>query len=174
VEQSIDVPWQKMVVLLRRLQAEPGYYAPRLTPERLAAAIQERRAVIRWCDGHIAAITVLWPTNRPDWMELGTVWVGEGLRGRGLRNELMAEAVALAPNGVSLFLFSSVGKIMQSAISLRFEPMTTEKYRVLWWASEVGVVCRLPNSIHPMFIRGEGPFYRRPEKEGERWLFIRP
>ena len=173
VEQRVEVSLEEIAVLSKRLKAEPGYYAPRLEVEHLERAIRERRAVFYFYGGHIEAFAALWPTNRTDWLELGTVWVGKSLRGKGLRNALMTETVALVPKGASLFLFSSVEKIQESADGLGFEPMTTEVFPgLLGWASEVGIVCRLPGSIHPVRNCGEYHEWGTP-KPGERRFFIR-
>ncbi len=167
MDQLVEIPPEEIVVLSKRLKAVPSYYVPRLEPEQLAAVIRKRHAVIMWQEDRIEAFAALWPTNLPNCFELGTVWVGEGLRGQGLRGVLMAEAIALARKDADLFLFTSVGKIMESAALLGFEPITTSKERVLLWASDVGVVTRLPRSIHPIV----GPDVWGKPKEKERWLF---
>jgi N-acetylglutamate synthase-like GNAT family acetyltransferase len=141
---------REVVVLSARLKATKAYYAPRIEPEQLEAAIRDGRAAIRRKDGEIEALAVLWPTNDPKCLELGTVWVGEGLRGNGLREELMAELVQRVPPDISLFLITPIEAIMRSAERLGFRAVTTKTHpKLLVWASEVGIVTRLPDSIHP-------------------------
>ena len=160
---------REYVVLSKRLKATKAYYAPRIEPEHLKAAACEGRAAIQHLNGGIEAFAALWTTNEPLWLELGTVWLSEELRGNGRRHELMAEVMQLAPQGSRLFLFTSVGSIVCSAVELGFRPVTTKTHPgVLLWASYVGVVCRLPDSIHPIAPRKWGV----PE-EGKRWLFMR-
>ena len=158
-------------VLSQTLLGETGkYHTPRLTPRLLSKRYYARRAVIRETapgmpHSVIQAYTALWPTDRKrKWYELGTVWVGEPLRGNGLRDELMAQAMALVPEETSFFLFTSSEAIMRSAGSLGFITATTHSYPdLLMWASDLGVVQRLPGSIHN---RCDVP------ESGKRTLFI--
>lgn len=155
---------QKIPVLSRRLMATKAY-APRVEPSLLLAAIRERRAAVRVKDGSIEAFAALWPTFDAKWWELGTVWVGEGMRGNGVCDEIMAETVALAPHGSHLFLITPVECIICAADQLGFIPVT-ESVRpgVLRWASEVGIVMRLPKSVWQC---------EALPKAGERWLLMR-
>lgn len=111
---------QRIVDLSNRLKEEPGYYAPRLEPEQLEARFRERRVVTRTENGAYEAFAALWPTLDSRLLELGTVWVGQGLRGNGMRDQIMAEAVRLAPQGTSLFLITSAPSIVETAKSLGF------------------------------------------------------
>lgn len=159
---------QECVVLSERLRATGKFYAPRLAPEHLETAIRERRAVVKTVDGEPVAFAALWSTNREDWLELGTVWVAEGHRGNGLRHTMMAIAAELASPNKKIFLMTDVEGVMKSAKVLGLTPMTTASYpRLLRWASEVGAVCRLPGSIHPV-----SPGIWGCPKDKERWLFI--
>lgn len=160
---------REVEVLSARLKATKAYYAPRIEPEQLEAAIRDGRVAIRHKDDQIEALAVLWPTNDPRCLELGTVWVGERLRGNGLRDELIAESAALAPAGTSLFLITPVESVMRSVLILGFQAVTTKTHpKLLVWASEVGIVTRLPDSIHP-----QSPETWGTPEEGERWLFMR-
>lgn len=86
-----------------------------------------------------------------------------------LSSGLNKEALASAPKGVSFFLITSEEETMRSASALGFLPVTTRTHpEILKWASEVGVVCRLPDSIHPI-----APGTWGAPKGGEQWLFVR-
>ena len=160
---------RKWIALCRALKEAGKYYEPRLKARLLSGRYHACRPVIRICDHAIQAYAALWRTNHPDWYELGNVWVGKRLRGRGLRDILMMEAMAVAPQGAHLFLITSVGAIKISAERLGFKRVTTQTHpELLQWASEVGVVCRLPSSIHPI-----GQCEWQPFVEGKRSLFLR-
>ena len=163
---------RKWEVLSEALKATGKYYPERLTPRLLSSRYYAGRAVIRETtevigNRTIQAYAALWPTNEPKWFELGTVYVGDSLRGRGLRNDIMSEAVRLASAGAKLFLITDVEGVMHSAEKLGFAAVTTQKQpNLLRWASWAGVVCRLPGSIYPI-----APGVWGTPKSGERWLY---
>lgn len=168
-----EISFEEIIDLSQRLKAEPGgYYRPRLEPEQLASVIRAKMAVFRKFEGRIEAFAALWPTYLESWVEFGTVWVGQGLRGKRLHCQLMAEAMHLVPDGTNACMFSSIGKLMDSAQLLDFQPVTTERHRVLLWASDVGVVQRLPRSIHPDVYSSGVISWEKP-RDGVRWLFWR-
>lgn len=171
---------QKWTVLSEKLNAEAKkshvYNTARLTPRALSGRYYARRAVIRETSSVIGgspavqAYAALWRTNcYPGWYELGTVWVGPNLRGNGLYRDLMKEAASLAPTSANLFLITREQKIMRTADELGFKRVTTQTHpHLLLWASHVGIVCRLPTSIHPV-----APGEWKPALDGERSLFFR-
>ncbi len=172
---------RKWKVLSETLNAETkkshAYHTARLTPRALSSRYYAGRAAIRETTSVVGgapvvqAYAALWRTNwYPKWYELGTVWVGESLRGNGLYRDLMREAAGLAPEGANLFLITREEKIMRTAQELGFRSVTTQTDpKLLLWASEVGIVCRLPTSIHPIV----GPDVWGTPTDGRRWLFIR-
>ncbi len=161
---------KEVKMLSDRLKATRKFYAPRIEPENLGTAIREGRAAIRRLDDRIEAFAALWPTNDPGWYELGTIWVGERLRGNGLRQDLMAEVVALTPAGRGLFMFTPNEAIMDSAVKLGFVLVTTDtRPDVLLWGSRLGIAERLRESINANTPRASCDV----STEGMRRLFIR-
>ncbi len=163
---------EEYVVLSQRLKATKAYHAPRIEPEHLKAAVSEHRATVRYLNGQIEAFAALWPTRYSrKCCEIGTVFVGDALRGNGLCGKLVAEtAEILAPQGASLFLITKDPAAMCAAENLGFRPVTTQSHPdVLEGAMKRDVVCRLPTSIHSIVA----PNTWGTPKAGERWLFMR-
>jgi len=165
---------RKWKILSETLSETGKYYAPRLKPRLLAGRYYARRAAIRETtevigDRSVQAYAALWRSSHLAWYELGTVWIGEDLRGNGLLDELMAEVVGLAPRGANLFLITPVEAIMDSAQKLGFHQVTTQTHsRLLSWASEAGIVTRLPGSVYPI-----APNIWSTPTAGERWLYLK-
>ncbi len=163
---------ERWIVLSQALERERKYFEDRLKPRLLSGRYYARRAVLRETQEItvgmrlIQAYAALWKTRREGWYEVGTVWVAEDLRSKGLQNELMREIVAIAPEDVSLFLITSATSIMRSAINLGFDPVTTTTMPNLdVWTASVGLDERLPRTA----LRESNSRLT----EGERWLFVR-
>ena len=172
---------KKWIALSEKLLKTGKYHEARLTPRRLSGRYYAGRAVIRETfeetgNRTILAYAALWRTFRKDWYELGTVWVDEALRGNGLREKLMTEAVELAPDGANIFLITNVESIMRSAERLGFVVATTgTRPGISRWASDVGIVCRLPKTIYPIRpMVGDAPPAWGMPASGQRWMFVRP
>jgi len=169
---------KKWDVLSKKLIAAGIYRGSRLAPRHLSSRYYAGRAVIReTCeemgDRTILAYTAIWPTELPEWSELGTVWVSPELRGNGLVCKLMHATVNLLDT--NFFLITDRESVMKAALQLGFIPATTQsKPGITRWASDVGVVCRLPETIYPVSpSRGDiPPTWATPER-GKRWMFVR-
>ena len=168
----MQAKWKVLSATLKGSGA--GYHQPRLEPGALASRYYAGRAVIRETkelvgNRTILAYAALWRCRDPFWYELGTVWVGECLRGNGVRDELMAELLQRVPEDRDLFFITPVEAIMRSGEKLGFVPVTTQTHPlILEWACRAGIVSRLPSSVHPI-----APGLWGTPKGGQRWLFWR-
>ena len=176
---------QQVKLLSDRLKAVGKFYAPRIEPAPLAAAIREGRTVMRWHNDAIEAFAALWPAKgNKNWIEIGPVWVGEKLKGSGVSAELLREAVNLLPLGANSFLITDKGKIREIAKDLSFVPITEEIFEkkfatprqrtLLGWAADLAedMVRRMPQSVHAI-SQGNGERGWGEPKDDERWLFFR-
>lgn len=125
----------------------------RSTPENLSTAFKSNRGVAKICNGQIIAIAMLWTTADSETLEIGTVWVHADFRGHGLLTLVLDELLEKAGNS-KLFFFTkdddgSVA-LIRWAIKKGFVIVRSsqEHPHTLRWASQVGVVCRLPSSIY--------------------------
>lgn len=82
------------------------FLATRVSPATLRCAYESRRAVITENCGRIIAIGVLWDTDDPMWLELGSLWVAQDSRGLKLSSGVYEQLLALIPNDKRCFIVS--------------------------------------------------------------------
>lgn len=161
---------QKWDVLSSELKAAKIYRGDRIDPESLQRRVYSGRGVIReTCEvvGHrtIFAYGALWPTWLPQWWEVGTLWVRQCHRGKGLTNEILENLIRRAPSGAHLLLFTREERIIRILGRHGFQFVTTRaEPDILLLASDLGIVQRLPEGIHD---RLDAP------EPGTRSLFVR-
>ncbi|MEY4747437.1 MAG: hypothetical protein RLZZ416_486 [Candidatus Parcubacteria bacterium] len=162
---------QKWRVLCHGLKAEGTYFEARLDPHLLCDRAFRGYAAVRETDEIVGNRTIiaygaLWPTSDKSWLEVGSLYVHPAHRKNGLHMEIMSELVKRVPEGGRLFLITADKRVMQLASDFGFVRVSSTTHpNVLRWASEVGIVCRLPKSVHKIG-------WPAPEAN-ERWLFIR-
>ena len=165
---------RKWIVLSQTLTTTGVYHTARTTARRLSSRYYAGKAVIRESakevgDRTIEAYAASWATMLPDWYEIGTVWIVDRLRSNGLARQLMMEIIQLVSRDDRFFLITREATIMKLALELGFVPVTTRTHPdILQWASKIGIVARLPASVHPIAPNT----WARPQA-GERWLFVR-
>ena len=162
---------QKWVDLSAALKAARVYHEDRIAPQTLQKRFHSGHAAMRetsevFGSRTIKAFGALWPTWRPDCWEVGTLFVRPEYRGNGLLPEIMDELMRRAPNGSSLFFITKEERIMKLAPEYGFVRVSGTTYpNILRWASQRGLVCRLPKSVYKVG-------WPSPEPR-ERWLFMR-
>ena len=101
--------------LVQKLQNEESLLASRITAETVAQMFEENRAVAYGTSDVVSAFCALWPTHDPKYLELGTLWAAEKLRGMGLAHCVFNICEALQPDK-SLFLITARPAVVVMAI----------------------------------------------------------
>lgn len=104
--------------------ADEVFLASRIAAASLMAAYAEGRAAIVEEGPSIVAIGVLWPTDRSDWYELGSLWVHPKRRGGRLSRVIYAKRLALLPSGAHSFVITHNPRVVHLAQEFGFREAT--------------------------------------------------
>lgn len=161
---------RKWEVLSEYLHGTGKYYDSRVSPRSLAGRRHAHKAALRETqeecgDISISAFVALWRTKAATLTyEIGTFCIIG--KQNGLRNELLAEIVALAPPGADLFLITPVQSLADSAMDAGFtEVQFRTQDELNAWCKSVGFAAdRKPP---------EGALAANAGQKGSRRLFVR-
>jgi GNAT superfamily N-acetyltransferase len=107
------VPMRTWKALSEELSKVPNINKSRIAPKMLAEAHRGGRAhTKRDAEGRIVAFGALWPTQSEVWLELGTMFVTDAYKGRGLAHAMFSDLLDLTKRlKKSVFLISKEQKI---------------------------------------------------------------
>jgi hypothetical protein len=150
---------QKWITLDSTLRNEKEFFASRLKPEVLKDLYYRGRLIVREPPEYDPAIVrtiygclARWPTTQECVDEVGIAWVDESHRGNGLLDDMLGELIHRLPAGHQAFAFSKncafISAAQRHGFVVTARESWTAEFNVHLWASRLGVVCRLPVSIH--------------------------
>lgn len=123
---SIDLDqWQK---LANHLQQEPQILGYRNTAENLVELHQLGLTSLFTVGSAITAFVAFWPTDRPDFLEFGSIWVKPELRGQGLGRAVFVNLMQHQPLGKNVFLITKEPKVVHLVLSDGWQEATAESW----------------------------------------------
>jgi hypothetical protein len=102
-------------ILCAALLQEERIMKSRLSVRSICALRRNRLSVIKKDGKGIYGYAALWPTSNPHFFELGTCWVREDKRGKGLFSGIFDELVFKARLGSTVFLITKSAKVAHEA-----------------------------------------------------------
>ncbi len=110
---------EKWKVLSRRLKSERSLLGSRVEAKALFEIWLSGSAEIIECSEGIIAFGALWSVSTKrakGWLEIGSLWVADEFRGRGIISELFASLVMRISNKDRAFLITHDPKVVHLAI----------------------------------------------------------
>ncbi len=101
--------------LCAALLQEERIMKSRLSVKSICGLRRKKLCVMKKDGKGIYGFAALWPTCNPHYFELGTCWVGEEKRGKGLFSGIFDELILKARLGSTIFLITKSAKVAHEA-----------------------------------------------------------